>query len=121
MSYWAHYGLATSPTDVLEASINFIGISGYPGIYRMTQFIPLNHKQYLIESKRCIVDSIPALKILRSVLQVIVDFYKGNNRIALFIFGSDEFDAGHILTFPVCFSGIGDVALYLYDVPIQVY
>lgn len=29
---------AAGPTEVLEASINFIGISGYPGIYRMTLY-----------------------------------------------------------------------------------
>jgi hypothetical protein len=34
----AHSRAAAGPTDVLEASINYLGISVYPGIYRMTLF-----------------------------------------------------------------------------------
>ncbi|MBA2882351.1 hypothetical protein HNR65_002693, partial [Desulfosalsimonas propionicica] len=36
-----HSRAAAGPTDVLESSINYLGISVYPGIYRMT------HKKYL--------------------------------------------------------------------------
>ncbi|MBA2881348.1 hypothetical protein HNR65_001675, partial [Desulfosalsimonas propionicica] len=32
-----HSRAAAGPTDVLESSINYLGISVYPGIYRMTQ------------------------------------------------------------------------------------
>ncbi|MBA2882595.1 hypothetical protein HNR65_002949, partial [Desulfosalsimonas propionicica] len=31
-----HSRAAAGPTDVLESSINYLGISVYPGIYRMT-------------------------------------------------------------------------------------
>jgi len=47
----AHSRRAAGLTDVLEASINYLGISVYPGIYRMThkKMIQLmtRHRKYL--------------------------------------------------------------------------